>query len=838
MKNRQMMKKKKLSSEISETEIEKKALVQEKAGRYKEAIVLYKKLLQTSDLEKHHQHLADCYVQRAISFALKGMLKEAIVLWENHCEHVQAPYQAHDQYLVWLIHTNNTAKIETAFAQLTADQLDKQYPALVNVLGLLMLTEHPELQTLLPQESVLIEHFKVVQTALQSWQAGDQESAHSSLKALPYRSAFRDLRLLLNVIMLGENDIDKAVALLRKVPENSVYAPLATVLLTCFQTGNNLVEAMARCNHAQYQCIGEIKGFNKEQLNFLKQLIQLQEKPTDKGEFTLALKYKSLIGTELTQQFCQALLAAYPAGKKLFKKQFGDLDDFEENRVQALSYEQKNDIYESEFYWKSCIQILEGQETDNSLKIALIIRRMAAKESDEGERTLLLCESLDYDPSDHACYLHILRYYSRHETMAEDYKQWLAKSLAQFPEDVDILIQAVNAATKNKTFKKASQYALKILKIDPLNTFAKQTLFASHLAHARRLIKDKKYSLVDKELKLAEQVSIGKTAIQQISIMRGILCFAHQDKAQGLQLMVDALATHSDPVNMQFQAAINVLLTGLPLSTVLRELPSVKNCLLSREQLTQLFEQVKSLNAENIEQALLFKALEKIKAPLKKALIQLSTDETLLLTACQLFEDIQHFELLRHCAKLGFKQWKKPLWYYYKVYSETNNQPEKCDLEDELSLQHYHRLATEAEDYQTAMRLKAFLEQYHLTHSQGGRSFLEEMFGFIDDEDEEEESAPLDDLFGHLPASVQAKIEKNVGKVLQKMTPEQLAKEMCTDGNEAALIMAIIREPDLLVALTIIKIADNLGMNIEVSVDDVMERFNVNKKSRSFPFPF
>jgi len=42
----------------------------------------------------------------------------------------------------------------------------------------------------------------------------------------------------------------------------------------------------------------------------------------------------------------------------------------------------------------------------------------------------------------------------------------------------------------------------------------------------------------------------------------------------------------------------------------------------------------------------------------------------------------------------------------------------------------------------------------------------------------------------------------------------------------------------LLVALTIIKIADNLGMNIEVSVDDVMERFNVNKKSRSFPFPF
>jgi two-component SAPR family response regulator len=50
------------------------------------------------------------------------------------------------------------------------------------------------------------------------------------------------------------------------------------------------------------------------------------------------------------------------------------------------------------------------------------------------------------------------------------------------------LTQAVKAATNNKTYKKASQYATKILKIDPLNTFAKQTLFSSYLAHARRII--------------------------------------------------------------------------------------------------------------------------------------------------------------------------------------------------------------------------------------------------------------------------------------------------------------------------------------------------------------
>ncbi len=833
------MKKKKVSAEISETEIATKALAEEKRAHYKEAIILYKKLLQTSDLEKYHQRLGECYIQRAIAFALKGMLKEAIVMWENHCDHAQAPYRAYDQYLIWLIYTHNTAKIEAAFAQLTAEQLDKQYSALAHVLGLLMLTEHPELQALLPQESALVAHFNVVQTALQSWQMGDKDSANRHLKSLPYRSAFKDLRLLLSAIMLGENETDNAVALLHKVPSNSVYAPLATVLLACFQTGNNLLVAMAQCSHAQYQCVGDIKGLSKEQLIFIKQAIQLQEKPTDKKQFTLAIKYKSLIGSELVKQFCQALLVTYPAGKKIFKQQFGALDKFEENRIQALNYEQKNDIDEAEYYWRQCISILEAQETDNNLEIALIIRRMSSKEADEDDRIHLLKESLDYDPSDHTCYLRILRYYSQHETMAEEYKQWLDKSLAQFPEDVDILVQAVKAATKNKTFKKASQYALKILKIDPLNTFAKHALFASHIAHARRLIKAKKYSLVDKEIKQAEQVSVGKIATQQVSIMRGILCFASQDKAQGLQLMVDAVSTaYSDPVNRQFQAAMEVLLTGLPLSTVLRELPPIKNCLLSREQLTQLFEQLKSRNDEDVEQELLFKALEKIKAPLKKSLIQLSTDENFLLTACDLFDAIQHFELLRHCAKLGFKQWQKPNWYYYKIYSETNNQPELCNDRDEIALQNYCRLANEAEDYQTAIRLNRFLEQYHFAHPERSISFLDQMFGFTNEEEEDEGIAPFDDLFGHLPPAIQDQLDENFEKISRKINPEQLIKEVCADGNEEVVIMAVVREPDLLVALMLVKVADKLGIDIDVSIDDVLERFNVKKKSRSFPFPF
>ena len=100
------MKKQKSIPGLADHELESQALSQLTAAKYKEAIRLFKKLLQIADNEEWHQKLAYCYVQRAIDFAAKGMYKEALVLWENHIQHAQAPYDAHDQYIIWLIQTN------------------------------------------------------------------------------------------------------------------------------------------------------------------------------------------------------------------------------------------------------------------------------------------------------------------------------------------------------------------------------------------------------------------------------------------------------------------------------------------------------------------------------------------------------------------------------------------------------------------------------------------------------------------------------------------------------------------------------------------------------------
>ncbi|NOR80451.1 MAG: hypothetical protein GQ529_06400, partial [Methyloprofundus sp.] len=627
------MKKQKSISGLADHELEAQALSQLTAAKYKEAIRLFKKLLQTADNDEWHQKLAYCYVQRAIDFAAKGMYKEALVLWENHIQHAQPPYAAYDQYIIWLIQTNKLPSIEKNLAELTTEQLDKQYPQLAAVLGLLTLTQHPEFQQELPQDSVFIAHFNIVQAALQAYQENDSEKLNATLKLLPYRSAFRDFRTLLNASIAIQEPVEQARSLLAKIPANSPYFQAAKLLLACTKEGSELAEELVQLNHHQCSVIGEIKGLNKKQLDFIPHYSRQHDNLSDKVQFNLTIQYHSLVGTELARHFCQAVLARYPAGNKEFNKHFGAANEFEENRIKALNCEQDNNIYDAEYYWRSCLRYLNNEDAGDNLKAALILRRLAARESDAEERTSLLIESLDYDNSDRNSYLKIIEYYSQQQETAKEYKQWLANTLKQFPQDVEVLTQAVKAATRNKTYKKASQYAAKILKFDPLNTFAKQTLFSSHLAHARRLMREKNYHLVEKEITQAEKLNIGKAHHKQLQLMRALHCFASEDKQQGLQRISKELdSLHTNPVSTHFQATMEALLNGFPVATILRELPPEKEYLLSTPELTALIEQIKRYATDDEEQESLHKALEKIKAPLKKSLSAHDYPEELLLS--------------------------------------------------------------------------------------------------------------------------------------------------------------------------------------------------------------
>ena len=713
------MKKKPLSTPKSSdpdvSVLENQALSKQNAGQYKEAIDLYKSLLKYANNAGWRKALAQCYLQRGLAFAAKGMIKEALVLWENYAQNAEPSQLARDRYISWLLQTNAMPKVKVCLGQLSAQQLDEHYPDLAGLLGLLIITGKVNCQELLPKDSVFMMHLGFAQEALSAYRNNKLEDIEPALKKLPFRSAFRDFRTLLKAALLIPESVEQAQSLLAKIPADSPYQQAGALLLAITHGGAALVNDLSQITPPQIKIIEAAKNLNKKQIELLAVLTKQKNRLSDKLKFNLVLQHQALFGADLAQRYCYAALSSYPAGQRDFIKHFGAMSDFEAWRLKALLRERDGDFHGAEYYWKQGITVLKNQGAEGAFKIALVMRHIAEHQKTSEEAVTWLMDSLDHDPDDRESYVKILQYYERQEQETDTYKEWLDKSIKKFPNDVEMLGLAIKASTRNKAFKKATQYAQALSKIDPVNTFAKQVLFSSHLAHARKLIKSKKFHLVEKEIQQAETITIGKRYQTLAQLMRGFFVFIAEDKKRGAQLIAESVQKLNDGLACAyFCATLEALLLDLQSAPVLKELlPLAKDYVLSQQEMTQLIKLIQRYaDDDNVSQALLHKALEKVKAVIKQSIKQQNYSEEILLSLCQCLVSIQHFELLRVCVKITQPLWIKPIWMYYRVYAEVNGIAGKCSYMNYLRLREGLENARLEKDQRAAALIGKFLDQY------------------------------------------------------------------------------------------------------------------------------
>ena len=826
------------SSDPDVSALENQALSRQHAGQYKEAIDLYKSLLKHANNADWRKSLAQCYLQRALAFAAKGMVKEALVLWENYAQNAEPPHEARDRYISWLLQTNDMAKVKICLGQLSAQQLDELYPDLAGLLGLLIITGKLTGQDVLPKDSVFMVHWEFVQEALTAYRNNKLDDIEPALKKLPFRSAFRDFRTVLKAALLIPDSIEQAQSLLAKIPVDSPYQRAGALLLAITHEGAALVNDLLPLTPPQIKLIEAAKAFNKKQVELLDVLIKQQDRWSDKAKFNLSIQYQPLFGAESVQHYCLAALSTYPAGQRDFSKHFGAIDDFEAWRLKALSCERDRDFNGSEYYWKQAITALKTRDAESAFKIALIMRHISAHQKSPEEAITWQMDSLVHDPDDRETYVKILQYYERQEQETDTYKEWLDKSIKKFPNDVEMLGLAIKAATRNKAFKKATHYAQVLLKIDPVNTFAKQVLFTSHLAHARKLIKGKKFHLVEKEIQQAEKITIGKRYQTSAQLMRGFFVYSAEDKKRGEQLITETMQKYNGGVfNAHFYVSMEALLLNLPIAPLLKIVPPLpKDYLLSQQEIVQLVQLIQQYtDDESANETLLHKALEKIKNIIKQSFKQSFNEETLL-TLCQCLDTIHHFELLRACVKIAQPLWDNPIWMYYRAYSEANGNPAKCSDINSYRLLESLKIAQEQKDQRATALIGKFLEQYHQSRKSSVFTIFDSLFGGNDDED------PLDELFGHLPDDLYDQLGEKTVQITKKNPPERMLKILATDylSNNVTMLRNLLNNnADALFAFLMLKAADDLGFDIDVTAEDIVECFERKKAtSKPKPFPF
>ncbi len=813
-------------------------------GQYKEAIELYKQLLKQADNNGWRQGLAQSYLLRALLLAKRDMVKEGIVLWENYSQHAKPPYQAYDCYIGWLFQTNNMAKVKTSLAPLSAQQLDEGYPELASLLGLLILTEKPELEAILPKESAFISHLSLVKAALTAYRDNKPDDIEPFLKQLPFRSAFRDFRTLFKAALLLPKAVEEARALLAKIPAASSYHQAAQLLLVTSHEGATLVSGLLQFNAKQRLVIGGVKSFSKKQSELLNELAKQKGPLSDKMKFNCAIQYRELFGAHWAQDYCSAALMAYPAGQRDFNKYFDSaLDEFGQYRLKALKNEQDGDFYEAEFFWYQAITLLKQQLPSNAFKIALIMRHVAAYQQTPKEAVKWLIDSLEYDPNDRGSYLTILKFYEHRQRQADVYKQWLDKSIKAFPQDVDFLALAIKASIANKAFKKATQYANNILKIDPVNTFAKQVLFTSHLSHARKLIKTKKFHLVDKEIQQAEKLTIGKRYQAQAQLLRGFFVLLTEDRHQGLQQINGAVQklTGTNLLCSHFCIIVEALLLGLNLPPILKDLPPPpKKYLLPEQEMGRLVQLIQQYhNEDKTNQTVLCQALDKVKAYINQSIKQKTFAKGTLISLCQCLDDIRHFDLLGSCAKIALPQWREPIWVFYKVYAGVKGQASKCSYLEIAQLKLNYGEAKEQSDQRTATLISNFIQQYYDAMEPFGGDLF-------DDDDDDEDFDDFDDfnpfaeaqnnLFGHLPQDQLGLIERKVDEILSKNNPERLFKTINKLLPNSVDISMLVTNPSAFIELVMLHAANELGIATGITAKKILEHHNLGAKPPIYPF--
>jgi hypothetical protein len=829
------MSKKNKSNPISPSDQAEQARQYESAGNYKDAIDLYKNLYAMDSDEQWRDCLAHCYLERAKQFASRHMPKEALAIWDNYLKFSSDPSPYLDHYILWQLGLNQMQAVKNTLQELNAEQLDNQFTELSVILGFLMLTGSTDLLESLPAESRLCQHWQIVDQALKS---EDIYSLNEQLKSLPFKSPFRDFRVLVSASTKLTTDPDQSQQLLSKISSDSVYAPVVQLIDIIALQGAQFAHSLVQLSSATRKLLANTCGLSPEQTKLIDALVKEPKKSKDKFFFNLALQFKNLIGIEKTRIFCQNLLAVYPAGKKEFQKHFDSVSSFETNRVKALQLEEKRRYVQADQHWKLCIESLQKhlqEDEHHGFRIALIYQHMAAYQPAQEDQLYLLKKSLEFNPLNKDLYIKILKLIDELEGESGDYKDWLAKTESAFPDDIDILTLLMQRAFASGANKKAVQYANKLLKKDPLNILAKKIILDGHLNHARKSLKSKKYTIAVKEIEQAKKINPNKTQMQSIDLIDNLIQFANGDKQTALeQIPVILSECYSDPVNQHYRLAAEALQCGLPVATLLRPLPDANKAVISESQLTELFQYIDSLCHSESDIEWINKALERIKRPLKASLKNLYKNEALLLRACETFIKINQYPLIKYCIDCYHETetFLSPLFGYYMVYADTKGNPENCSNMDLMRLDTFLREANQAKDHKTASLIMSYMDEYdEFIYGSPASPFdgINQISNLLN---------ITERLFSDIPEKTMDRILAEVNRLVSRYTEDQLMDQLAIDyKNQPQIIVAILANPEIFGLLMIIKAAANLNIKIGVTAEEVVKSFSQESES-SFPFPF
>jgi len=531
---------------LSSKALENAAQERLQQGRFREAIAHFKELLKREQREEWRQGLARAYEGRARDLAEKGMLKEALVMWENRHRLGAAAAPTHLAHTALLLRMGRVQEAVAIFNQ-AADTLPAgELAALRTQLAAFYLGGQAEvMQGLAPEDPVVL-HGEAAQAALAAYCRGDDEALEQALSTIPFRSPYRDGVHILKALQRLPEQPTQAATLLARVPAESAFAPLRQAAELALVPEQQLASRLADVGKATRRFALTLRGWSPERQALFEEARKLGEHPPPKALLHFLYRHRDKLGDDWVHERARRLLIDDAPQSLAWPREAGGRSLSQAEKVQVGAWQaerQHGDPWYTLKCWELLAQHLEAPHvpapgSDQALRIALVLRRVdqtedilahatPSAEPDALDRAVAqyVERSLDYDPDAPQAYLRLIGYYLRGKELKAA-RRLLEPALARWPENLQVLTAALDTAVAGGAFKKAAGFARRILTVDPINKTARERLVKAHLAHARKQLRNARPDLARRELEQASAWDRANRFDIQLEIVDALITLA------------------------------------------------------------------------------------------------------------------------------------------------------------------------------------------------------------------------------------------------------------------------------------------------------------------------
>lgn len=508
--------------------------------KFQDAVKCFKEILKQGDNAEAVLLLAKAYRGRIESLAAKSMVKEAMTLLDAMQQRCGRDGVDTLRFLLELKAGNysQAAKLFTACDSL----LDKKQRQKIESLfgGLLLFANNLQVEDF-PKQSLLVQHFPIAQSVFHHYCKNELEQTQQALQNIPFRSPYRDFRMLMTGLLSWLREKEKAAEILRKIDTDSPYYQYAARFLSELESPAEVVNAVAISSRNDQQKIRDRYNLNIQQYRALDDLTQAKGQAVKL--YQVIKKHTSCFSVDEKNKLVRQVLPFCGEYVLEILPRLRDIKDIEKIHFSALAAENDEEFSYALDFWDDYLLDREKMHSINHKESALILRhqvrlmRRSFYESSPEEILDKLLKSLEYDPTHALTWLNAIKQADECMNLNKKY-QIINDAVEKMPENIEILITAMNAAGQRGAHKKAAKFAMRVLSMDSINTSAMDFLAESHMEHARRLASQKKWLLAEKELSETDarvkavrlrgrrQICLGMIHLLQDKNEEGLQCIA------------------------------------------------------------------------------------------------------------------------------------------------------------------------------------------------------------------------------------------------------------------------------------------------------------------------